>query len=105
MQDQYFMQVWNANHRQFSEDLHQALCMIAGGVRRLVSSPRAIGKINDMNVECPLARQARLTGVAMIGGLLMGLGTATILATLAPDAAPAATPEVATIRVSSFPLA
>ena len=75
MQDQHFMQQWNTGHDRFSEDcdrvVHKALRLTRrrGGAQEVRSRP----------AETPLARKARLTGLGVMGGLLVGVGLGTVL--------------------------
>jgi hypothetical protein len=68
MQDQHFMQQWNAGHDRFSEGLGNGLAKLAEKARARFrrGSPR------QEQPESPLARRARLTGIGVIGGILAG---------------------------------
>lgn len=68
MQDQHFMQQWNAGHGRFSEGFDHGLAKLAGKAKARFrrSTPRPHG------AESPLARKARLTTLGVIGGVLAG---------------------------------
>ncbi|MBO9516822.1 MAG: hypothetical protein J7493_02010 [Porphyrobacter sp.] len=68
MQDQHFMQQWNAGHGRFSEGLDQGLGKLAGKAKARFGrrAPR------QRETESPLAHKARLTTLGVIGGILAG---------------------------------
>ena len=80
MQDEHFIRDWNAGHVRFSADVDGALRSEAHRLRMFVA----------LCSETALARRARLTGTAVIAGILGGAGLATFLLLLT---AAAATPE------------
>lgn len=73
MQDQHFMQQWNAGHDRFSEGLDHGLAKrarkIAARLRRRVPQQRRPERCGQ---ETQLARKARLTSLGVIGGVLAG---------------------------------
>jgi len=73
MQDQHFMQQWNAGHDRFSEGLDHGLAKLAGKIaaRLRRRAPRQRGP-EQRGAESPLARKARLTTLSVIGGVLAG---------------------------------
>ncbi|GFE72422.1 hypothetical protein [Novosphingobium sp. TCA1] len=78
MQDQHFMQQWNAGHDRFSEELDRGLAKRARKIaarlrRRAPQQPRSeqCGP-ERCGPETQLARKARLTSLGVIGGVLAG---------------------------------
>ncbi|GEM_PF-1334324 len=73
MQDQHFMQQWNAGHDRFSEELDHGLAKrvgkIAARLRRRAPQQRRPERCGP---ETQLARKARLTSLGVIGGVLAG---------------------------------
>ncbi|WP_395327104.1 hypothetical protein WBP06_10045 [Novosphingobium sp. BL-8H] len=76
MQDQHFMQQWNAGHDRFSEDFdhlaRKLLKAIGSGLRGGRHSDPGDKDNQVGRQECPLARRARLTGIGIIAGVLAG---------------------------------
>jgi len=76
MQDQHFMQQWNAGHDRFSEGLDHGLAKrarkIAARLRRRVPQQHRPERCGQDGQETQLARKARLTSLGVIGGVLAG---------------------------------
>ena len=68
MQDQHFMQQWNAGHGRFSKGLDQGLARLAA--KATTRFRRRTSRQNG--TESPLARKARLTTLGVVGGILAG---------------------------------
>jgi hypothetical protein len=68
MQDQHFMQQWNAGHDRFSEGLDHEM---AGLAERIAARFRRRAP-RQREAESPLARKARLTTLGVVGGILAG---------------------------------
>ena len=88
MQDQHFMQQWNAGHDSFSEGLGNGLTEKAKARFRR-GSPR------QERPESPLARRARLTGIGVIGGILAGASLGMVAPLVLAIDCPQAPPEAA----------
>lgn len=100
MQDQHFMQQWNAGHDRFSEDCDR----IARKALRLAPHRAGRKKAGLRPAETPLARKARLTGLAVMAGLLIGVGLGTVLPLATSLDCPRTVPAT-TQPCSEFPLA
>jgi len=76
MQDQHFMQQWNAGHDRFSEDFdhlaRKLFTAIGSGLRGGQHKDSDDKDISPAPQECPLARRARLTGIGILAGVLAG---------------------------------
>ena len=82
MQDEHFMRQWNAGHVRFSDGLDRKLMATVRGIGGYLASLRSIDSTYHARNESPLARKARLTENALIGGLTSGTGLALLLLTL-----------------------
>ena len=76
MQDQHFMQQWNAGHDRFSEDfdrLARKLFKAIGGSLR-GGQPEEHPNSQESHLAC----RARLTGIGIVAGVLAGLALAMV---------------------------
>lgn len=90
MQDQHFMQQWNADHERFSNDVDRLARRIfealGSGLRGgqhgdsvTVSEPALDdGERRAASQNCPLAHRARLTAIGIIAGVLAGSALAMV---------------------------
>ncbi len=85
MQDQHFMQQWNAGHDRFSEDFdhlaRKLLTAIGSGLRGGQHDEKGLAPENPDRKdkgEAILARKARLTGIGILAGILAGSSLAMI---------------------------
>ena len=92
MQDQHFMQQWNAGHDRFSEDfdhLARKLLKATGSVLRGGQPDEP--EQHPASQETTLACRARLTGIGMIAGIVAGSSLAMITPVVStPDCPPKA---------------
>lgn len=98
MQDEHFLREWNAGHARFSAGIDQA-------VRGMAQLLPWRGNHSQGSDETPLARKAKLTGTAVIGGLTAGMGMAVILFTLAAIAGPELSHAASIVCTAPAPLA
>ncbi|CDO38756.1 MULTISPECIES: hypothetical protein [Novosphingobium] len=83
MQDEHFIRDWNAGHARFTGDLERVLSRLARRLRPRSGNEDAIGKAYEPCEETALSRKARLTGIAVIGGMSAGTSLAVLLLGLA----------------------
>ncbi|SFG33280.1 hypothetical protein SAMN05518801_11740 [Novosphingobium sp. CF614] len=102
MQDEHFLRDWNAGHVRFSADLDDALRARA---RRLHRYGADWGVFQRRCGESPLARKARLTGRAFLGGLTAGTVLAVLLLVMAAVAGPETSHAASTACLTPPPLA
>ncbi|TCM21584.1 hypothetical protein EDF56_101250 [Novosphingobium sp. PhB165] len=82
MQDQHFMQQWNAGHDRFSGDFDR----LARKLFKALGSSLRGGHPNDPDdqnkrpapQEAALTRRARLTGIGILAGILAGSSLAMV---------------------------
>lgn len=94
MQDEHFMQLWNAGHAGFSEDIDTL-------ARKLgkATVARSHARKRPRCPEVPLARKARLTGIGVVAGILAGASFGMVAPLVTALGCPQAPQDVAQICV------
>ena len=100
MQDDHFIRDWNASRISFTGERTLALSRLVRRFHRRPQAKDAIGKAYGACKETALARKARLTGIALIGGMSVGTSLAVLLLGLAAMTYPVAGHAVSAARAS-----